>query len=108
MVGRRRGTQNLQYKAKEQEEFFRRLDHGGTIRAVAAELGLSVDACYRWRQEATVSTPRVESRMYTAVEKAEFFPTTEAHGQRLEGREGARLRQDHLLQMGASSRDLHG
>ncbi|WP_426997536.1 helix-turn-helix domain-containing protein [Pseudarthrobacter sp. N5] len=73
MVGRPRGRQNVQYKAKEREEFFRRLDRGGTIRAVAAELGLSVDACYRWRQEANVSTPRVKSRRYTAQEKAEFF-----------------------------------
>jgi IS30 family transposase len=73
MVGRPRGKQNVQYKAKEREEFFRRLDRGGTIRAVAAELGLSVDACYRWRREASVSTPRVKSRMYTVEEKAEFF-----------------------------------
>lgn len=47
MVDRPRGKQNLQYKAKDREEFFRRLDRGGTIRAVAAELGLSVNACYR-------------------------------------------------------------
>jgi IS30 family transposase len=73
MVGRPRGRENVQYKAKEREEFFRRLDRGGTIRAVAAELGLSVDACYRWRQEANVSTTRAKSRMYTAEEKAEFF-----------------------------------
>ena len=53
--------------------FFRRLDRGGTIRAVAAELGLSVDACYRWRREAQLSTPRVKNRSYSAADKAEFF-----------------------------------
>jgi putative transposase len=35
-VARPRGKDNVQYKAKEREEFFRRLDRGGTIRAVAA------------------------------------------------------------------------
>ncbi|PVE14822.1 IS30 family transposase, partial [Arthrobacter sp. Bz4] len=59
--------------AKEREEFFHRLDRGGTIRAVAAELGLSVDSCYRWRSEAQLSTPRVKNRSYTAEDKAEFF-----------------------------------
>ncbi|WP_367379205.1 helix-turn-helix domain-containing protein [Subtercola boreus] len=72
-VGRPRGLENVQYKAKAREEFFRRLDRGGTIRAVAAELGVSVDACYRWRREANISTPRAKSRSYTAEEKAEFF-----------------------------------
>lgn len=43
MVIRPRGRENVQYKAKERDEFFRRLDRGGTIRAVAAELGLSVE-----------------------------------------------------------------
>jgi len=73
MVGRPRGLENVQYKAKERDEFFRRLDRGGTIRAVAAELGLSVDACYRWRREAGVSTRRAKNRAYTAQDKAEFF-----------------------------------
>ena len=73
MVGRPRGLENVQYKAKEREEFFHRLDRGGTVRAVAAELGLSVDACYRWRREANISTPRAKSRSYTAEDKAEFF-----------------------------------
>ena len=41
MAIRARGRENAQYKAKERDEFFRRLDRGGTIRAVAAELGLS-------------------------------------------------------------------
>src|SRR5699024_4673296 len=59
MVERPRGKANAQYKAKEREAFFRRLDRGGTIRAVAAELGLSVDSCYRWRRDAQVSTLRV-------------------------------------------------
>lgn len=73
MVGRPRGKENVQYMAKEREMFFRRLDRGGTIRAVAAELGLSVDSCYRWRREASVSTPRTKSRSYTDEDKAEFF-----------------------------------
>lgn len=38
MAIRARGRENAQYKAKERDEFFRRLDRGGTIRAVAAEL----------------------------------------------------------------------
>ncbi|MHA7295195.1 IS30 family transposase [Arthrobacter sp. HLT1-21] len=59
--------------AKEREEFFHRLDRGGTIRAVAAELGLSVDSCYRWRREAQLSTVRVKNRSYTDADKAEFF-----------------------------------
>jgi len=70
MVGRPRGLENVQYKAKERDEFFRRLDRGGTIRAVAAELGLSVDACYRWRREAGVSTRRAKNRAYTAARSA--------------------------------------
>ena len=70
---RPRGRENVQYKAKERDEFFRRLDRGGTIRAVAAELGLSVESCYRWRNEAGVSTSRAKSRVYTAEDKAEFF-----------------------------------
>ena len=73
MVGRARGKENVQYKAKEREMFFRRLDRGGTIRAVAAELGFSVDSCYRWRREASVSTLRPKNRSYTAEDKAEFF-----------------------------------
>lgn len=73
MVIRPRGRENVQYKAKERDEFFRRLDRGGTIRAVAAELGLSVEWCYRWRNEAGVSTSRAKSRVYTAEDKAEFF-----------------------------------
>lgn len=73
MAIRARGRENAQYKAKERDEFFRRLDRGGTIRAVAAELGLSVESCYRWRNEAGVSTPRVKSRVYTTEDKAEFF-----------------------------------
>ena len=75
MAIRARGRENAQYKAKERDEFFRRLDRGGTIRAVAAELGLSVESCYRsrGRNEAGVSTPRVKSRVYTTEDKAEFF-----------------------------------
>ena len=62
-----------QYKAAERAEFFRRLDRGGTIRAVAAELGLSPDTCYRWRHESGTSTARGVARTYTAQDKAEFF-----------------------------------
>jgi transposase-like protein len=62
-----------QYKAAERAEFFRRLDRGGTIRAVAAELGLSPDTCYRWRHESGTSTARSRSRGYSAADKAEFF-----------------------------------
>jgi IS30 family transposase len=68
VVDRPRGKQNLQYKANEREVFFRRLNRGGTIHAVAAELGLSVDACYRWRREAHLSTPRVKNRSYSALD----------------------------------------
>lgn len=80
MVERPRGKANAQYKAKEREAFFRRLDRGGTIRAVAAELGLSVDSCYRWRREAQVSTLRVKNRAYSAEDKAEFFRRLELVG----------------------------
>lgn len=80
MVERPRGKANPQYKAKEREAFFRRLDRGGTIRAVAAELGLSVDSCYRWRREAQVSTPRVKNRSYSVEDKAEFFRRLELVG----------------------------
>ncbi|MDN6179097.1 MAG: helix-turn-helix domain-containing protein, partial [Micrococcaceae bacterium] len=79
-MARPRGKDNVQYKAKEREEFFRRLDRGGTIRAVAAELGVSVDSCYRWRREAGVSTPRGKSRSYTAEDKAEFFRRLKLNG----------------------------
>jgi len=67
------GIANAQYMAKEREAFFRRPDRGGTTRAVAAELGLSVDSCYRWRREAQVATPRGKNRSYAAEDKAEFF-----------------------------------
>jgi len=67
-----------QYKAKEREEFFRRLDRGGTVRA--AELGLSPSVCYRWRTEAGVSTPRAASRSYTDDDRAEFFRRLELVG----------------------------
>jgi IS30 family transposase len=59
--------------AEERREFFRRLDRGGTIRAVAAELGVSPDSCYRWRREAGIATSRLRSRAYSAQDKAEFF-----------------------------------
>ncbi len=64
---------NRRYTAAEKAEFFRRLDRGGTIRAVAAELGLSPDVCYRWRHESGTSTARGRPRAYSAAEKAEFF-----------------------------------
>lgn len=70
---RNRGAENLQYKAAERKEFFKRLDKGGTIRAVAIELGISLDSAYRWRREAGVSTPRKANREYCEVDKAEFF-----------------------------------
>lgn len=79
-MARPRGKDNVQYKAKEREEFFRRLDRGGTIRAVAAELGVSVDSCYRWRREAGISTPRGKNRSYTDEDKAEFFKRLKASG----------------------------
>jgi IS30 family transposase len=59
--------------AEAREVFFARLDRGGSIRAVAAELGFSVDSCYWWRKEANLSTPRPKSRAYSAQDKAEFF-----------------------------------
>lgn len=68
------------YSAEQKLEFFRRLDRGGTIRAVAAELGLNVDTCYSWRCQAGQSTPRRVSRKYTADEKAEFFRLLSIHG----------------------------
>ncbi|MGC8513991.1 MAG: helix-turn-helix domain-containing protein, partial [Acidimicrobiales bacterium] len=70
---RKCGVENKQYKAAEREAFFVRLDKGGTVRAVAAELGISPDSAYRWRREAGVSTKRRASREYSAEDKAEFF-----------------------------------
>lgn len=67
---RKRGRQ---YNAAERAEFFRRLDRGGTIRAVAVKLGLSPDTCYRWRHESGTSTARGVPRTYTAQDKAELF-----------------------------------
>lgn len=43
------------------------------MRVVAAERGLSVDACYLWRREANISTPRAKCRYCTAEDKAGFF-----------------------------------
>lgn len=79
-MARPRGKDNIHYKAKEREEFFRLLDRGGAIRAVAAELDVSVDSCYRWRREAGVSTQRGKNRSYTAEDKAEFFKRLKASG----------------------------
>src|SRR5665213_964604 len=76
---RKRGVENVQYKAAERKEFFKRLDKGGTIRAVALELGISPDSAYRWRNEAGVSTRRQVSRRYSAEEKAEFFRRLALH-----------------------------
>jgi len=70
---RKSGIENKQYKAAERREFFLRLDKGGTIRAVAIELGINPHAAYRWRREAGVSTRRLANREYSAEEKAEFF-----------------------------------
>lgn len=73
-------VRSSQYMADERAAFFRRLDRGGTVRAVAAELGLSVDSCYRWRHEAKQSTPRNPDRTYSAQDKAEFFRLLAIHG----------------------------
>ncbi len=70
---RKRGAENQQYKAAGRREFFKRLDKGGTIRAVAIELGISPDVAYRWRREAGVSSMRQPNRVYSTEEKAEFF-----------------------------------
>lgn len=69
-----------QYQAKERAEFFRRLDRGGMVRAVAAELGLSPSVCYRWRGQARVATPRAASRSHTDEDRAEFFRRLELVG----------------------------
>ena len=45
----------------------------GLVPAVAAELGLSPDVCYRWRHETGTSSARGRSRVYSANDKAEFF-----------------------------------
>lgn len=45
---RKRGAENIRYKAAERKEFFKRLDQGGTIRVVAIELGITPDSAYRW------------------------------------------------------------
>lgn len=71
---------NRQYSAEDKANFFRRLDRGGTIRAVAAELGLNVDACYRWRHETGQSTARGKDRTYSAEDKSEFFRLLALHG----------------------------
>jgi IS30 family transposase len=71
---------NRQYTPEEKAAFFRRLDRGGTIRAVAAELGLNVEACYRWRHETGQSTARGKDRTYSAEDKAEFFRLLALHG----------------------------
>lgn len=76
---RKRGAENLQYKTAERKEFFKRLDKGGTIRAVAIELGISPDSAYRWRREAGVSSVRQPNREYSAEEKAEFFRLLAIH-----------------------------
>ena len=73
MGSRLRGKDNANYMAEAREVFFARLDRGGSIRAVAAELGFNVDSCYRWRKEANLSTPRAKSRTYSTEDKAEFF-----------------------------------
>ena len=64
-----RRARSSQSMAVERAAFFRRLDRSGTVRAVAAELGLSVDSCYRWRHEANQSTPRKPDRTYSSKDK---------------------------------------
>jgi IS30 family transposase len=76
---RKAGIENKLYKAAERQAFFRRLDKGGTVRAVAQELGISPDSAYRWRPEAGVSTKRAANREYSAEEKNEFFRLLSIH-----------------------------
>lgn len=73
-------SRSSQYMAAERAAFFARLDRGGTIREVAAELGFSVDSCYRWRQESGQSTRRKPERIYSAQDKAESFRLLTIHG----------------------------
>lgn len=87
MTGSPSVKRSSQYKAKEREAFFRRLDRGGTVRAVAAELGLSPSICYRWPTEAGASSPRAASRSYTDEDRAEFFRRLELVGNAIEGSE---------------------
>jgi len=61
------------YTAEQQEEFFRVLDRGTTIRAAAAAAGVSPDAGYQWVRRAGGATPRPRPRVYSEREKAEFF-----------------------------------
>jgi IS30 family transposase len=76
---RKSGIENKQYKSAERKAFFRRLDKGGTVRSVAAELGISPHTAYRWRHEAGVSTKRAVNREYSAKEKSEFFRLLQIH-----------------------------
>ena len=59
MVNRLTGLENVQYKSKERRSFSPVGSWG--VRSLAGS-GLSVNACYRWRREATCSIPRAKSR----------------------------------------------
>ena len=64
----------------QKREFFRRLDRGGTVRAVALHVEVSPDVGYRWIRLAGLSTPCVRPRLYTGEEKATFFRLLKVKG----------------------------
>lgn len=76
---RKIGSENIQYKAAERMAFFKRLDRGVTIRAVALELGISPDSAYLWHDESGVSTRRQANRRYTVAKNSDFFNRLAIH-----------------------------
>jgi len=64
----------------QKQEFFRRLDRGGTVRAAALHVGVSPDVGYRWIRLAGLSTPRGRPRLYTDEEKATFIRILKVKG----------------------------
>ena len=57
----------------QKRRFFAIMDRGSTIRAAAIEVGVSPDAGYNWVKKAGLAARRATPRVYSDVEKAEFF-----------------------------------
>lgn len=96
--------QNVRCKSQEREELSRSLDRCTTIRPGPGRDWMPATSSVK-RQ--TSPLPRVKSQMYSEQEKTKPFRPL-PHGQHPDAREGARFRQGHLLQVGQSTRDLHG
>lgn len=61
------------YTKAQKDTFFELLDRGGTVRAVAAAVGVHPGAAYTWLRKSGLAMRRASPRVYSERDKAEFF-----------------------------------